>query len=101
MYAGITKAGVKEVFRNDRIWIAGDHRVDPRNYNTPLSRKLIGAATKAERMFKLTENKGPNYTIMHTEFVREKAQPGALVIGADSRVYCLLNSKCFSLLIQV
>ncbi|KAF9697154.1 hypothetical protein EKO04_005150 [Ascochyta lentis] len=84
LYAGITRAGVKEVFRNDRIWIAGDHRVDPRNYDSPLSQKLIGAATKAERTFRLTENKGPNYTIMHTEFVREKAQPGTLVVGADS-----------------
>ena len=29
-------------------------------------------------------NLGMNYTIMHTEFVRERAQPGTLVIGADS-----------------
>lgn len=79
------------MFRNDRIWIAGDHRVDPRNYDSPLSQKLIGAATKAERTFRLTENKGPNYTIMHTEFVREKAQPGTLVVGADSRKACLLS----------
>lgn len=27
---------------------------------------------------------GMNYTIMHTEFVRARAQPGMLVIGADS-----------------
>jgi homoaconitase/3-isopropylmalate dehydratase large subunit len=84
LYSGITKAGVKTIFRNDRLWIAGDHRVDPRNYNTPLSQKLIGAAVKAEQTFKLTDYKGSNYTIMHTEFVRERATPGSLVIGADS-----------------
>ena len=59
--------------------------MDPRNYDTPLSQKLIGAAVKAERSFKLTDYKGLNYTIMHTEFVRERAEPGYLVIGADSR----------------
>ncbi|KAL8783497.1 MAG: hypothetical protein Q9213_004593 [Squamulea squamosa] len=85
LYAGISKAGVRQVFRNDRIWIAGDHRVDPRNYKTALSQKLIGAATKAQQSFKLTDYKGANYTIMHTEFVRQKAEPGSLVIGADSR----------------
>jgi homoaconitase/3-isopropylmalate dehydratase large subunit len=85
LYTGITKAGVRSIFRNDRLWIAGDHRVDPRNYSTPLSQKLIGTAVKAERSFKLTDYKGSNYTIMHTEFVRERAEPGSLVIGADSR----------------
>lgn len=47
----------------------------------------MGAANKAERTFKLTENKGANFTIMHTEFVRQKALPGTVVIGADSRKY--------------
>lgn len=32
----------------------------------------------------MTENQGMNYTIMHTEFVRERAEPGMLVIGSDS-----------------
>lgn len=47
----------------------------------------MGAANKAERAFKLTENKGANFTIMHTEFVRQKALPGNVIIGADSRKY--------------
>ncbi|KAL9104372.1 MAG: hypothetical protein Q9163_000672 [Psora crenata] len=85
LYAGITKAGVQQIFRNDRVWIAGDHRVDPRNYNTALSQKLLGTATKAQQSFKLADYKGANYTIMHTEFVRQRAEPGSLVIGADSR----------------
>ncbi|MCJ1229307.1 hypothetical protein MMC12_005972 [Toensbergia leucococca] len=71
-------------WRNDRLWLAGDHVVDPRTYNTPLNRKLIGASDKAAKDYKLTDYKGPNYTIIHTEFVRERAEPGMMVIGADS-----------------
>lgn len=81
------KAGAGAVFRNDRLWLAGDHRVDPKNYDTPTSKQMTEAMQKAEREFKLTEFKGNNYTIIHTEFVRERAEPGSLVIGADSRMY--------------
>ncbi|KAJ5610280.1 aconitase family protein [Penicillium lagena] len=72
------------IWRNDRFWIAGDHVVDPRTYNTPLNRRLIKATDKAAQDFKLTDYKGPNYTIMHTEFVRERAEPGLLILGSDS-----------------
>lgn len=79
------RSGSKGIFRNDRLWLAGDHHVDPRNYNTPQGRKLLEASAKAETDFLLTDYQGPNYTIIHTEFVRERAEPGFVVIGADSR----------------
>ncbi|OAL18759.1 hypothetical protein AYO22_10453 [Fonsecaea multimorphosa] len=78
------------VWRNDRFWLAGDHVVDPRTYDTPLNRRLLAAADKVAMDHKLTEWKGPNYTILHTEFTRERAQPGQLILGSDSRaVGCL------------
>lgn len=81
----MSQTDTKTIFRNDRLWLAGDHRVDPRDYYQPKSRKLIESAEKAERDFKLTDYKGSNYTIIHTEFVRERAEPGLLAIGEDSR----------------
>lgn len=47
-------------------------------------RDLIACVEKARSEFRMTEYQGLNYTIMHTEFVRERAEPGMLVIGADS-----------------
>ncbi|KAK3692463.1 aconitase family protein [Podospora appendiculata] len=76
--------GQPGIFRNDRLWIAGDHVVDPRAINHPRIRPLIEACERARRVFKLTEYQGMNYTIMHTEFCRERAQPGMLVVGSDS-----------------
>ena len=81
----IERNGDRSIFRNDRLWLAGDHRVDPRNYDTPQSRALIEKAELAQQQFKLTDYKGSNYTIIHTEFVRTRAEPGMLVVGADSR----------------
>ena len=80
-YESLGKPGI---FRNDRLWIAGDHVVDPRVNNHPRIRPLIESSERARRVFKLTEYQGTNYTIMHTEFCRERAQPGMLVIGSDS-----------------
>ncbi|KAL3485306.1 aconitase iron-sulfur domain-containing protein [Aspergillus germanicus] len=72
------------VWRNDRFWLAGDHTVDPRTYDQPRVRELMEGMQDAKRRFKMTENQGSNYTILHTEFVRERAEPGMLVIGSDS-----------------
>lgn len=72
------------VWRNDRFWLAGDHVVDPRTYEQPRVRGLIEGMEKAKKSFKMTENKGSNFTILHTEFVRERAEPGMIVIGSDS-----------------
>lgn len=76
--------GEPGIFRNDRLWIAGDHVVDPRVKNVPKIKSLVDSAERARQIFKLTEFQGMNYTIMHTEFCRERAQPGQLVIGSDS-----------------
>lgn len=76
--------GKPGIFRNDRLWIAGDHVVDPRVMQVPKIKALVESSEKARQVFKLTEYQGMNYTIMHTEFCRERAQPGMLIIGSDS-----------------
>jgi homoaconitase/3-isopropylmalate dehydratase large subunit len=87
-WAGMEKTyeamGNPGIFRNDRLWIAGDHVVDPRVMDHPKVKPLIEASERARHVFKLTEYQGMNYTIMHTEFCRERAQPGMLVFGSDS-----------------
>jgi homoaconitase/3-isopropylmalate dehydratase large subunit len=80
-YEALGKPGI---FRNDRLWIAGDHVVEPRVMDHPRIKALVDSCEKARQVFKLTEYQGMNYTIMHTEFCRERAQPGMLVIGSDS-----------------
>lgn len=72
------------IWRNDRFWLAADHVVHPDAAPTPNMLDLIARAEKAKLDFKMTEYQGLNYTIMHTEFVRERAEPGMLAIGADS-----------------
>ncbi|GAQ11764.1 putative aconitate hydratase [Aspergillus lentulus] len=76
--------GKPGIHRNDRFWLAGDHVVDPRIRDVPKVRALIDASERARRVFKMTEYQGMNYTILHTEFYRERAQPGMLIIGSDS-----------------
>ena len=76
--------GATEIWRNDRFWLAGDHVVEPRIADRPTVKALVATAEKARKDFKMTEYQGMNYTIMHTEFVRERAQPGMLVVGSDS-----------------
>ncbi|KAL7934638.1 aconitase iron-sulfur domain-containing protein [Trichoderma chlorosporum] len=78
------RLGNPGIFRNDRFWLAGDHVVDPRIKHMPPVKKLIESSEKARKVFKMTEYQGMNYTIMHTEFFRERAQPGMLIIGSDS-----------------
>ncbi|KAI1340845.1 3-isopropylmalate dehydratase large subunit 2 [Xylariaceae sp. FL0016] len=85
------------IFRNDRFWLAGDHVVEPRNMHTPLSKKLTAQSERARRQFKMTEYQGNNYTIMHTEFFRERTQPGMLVIGSDSHTCSSGANGCLSI----
>lgn len=72
------------IWRNDRFWLAGDHVVHPTIIDQPKIKAYIETSEKAKRDFKMTEYQGMNYTIMHTEFVRERAQPGMLIVGSDS-----------------
>jgi Aconitase family (aconitate hydratase) len=81
IYNSLNKPGI---FRNDRVWLAGDHVVDPRALQHPRIKPLVEASERARRAFNMTEYQGMNYTIMHTEFCRERAQPGMLVLGSDS-----------------
>lgn len=80
---GDKRAGTK-IFRNNRFWLAGDHLVTTQNRSTPPYSTFAFSAEKAYRDFHMTEYQGMNYTIMHTEFVRNRALPGQLILGSDS-----------------
>ncbi|KAI0006237.1 hypothetical protein F4779DRAFT_597114 [Xylariaceae sp. FL0662B] len=89
--------GEPGVFRNDRFWLAGDHLVDPRVNDTPKVAKVIKSIERAKKVFKMTEYQGMNYTIMHTEFYRERAQPGMLIIGSDSHTCSSGANGCLAI----
>ena len=89
--------GSPGIWRNDRLWIAGDHVVHPTITNEPKVKAYIEASEKAKKDFRLTEYQGMNYTIMHTEFVRERAEPGMLVIGSDSHTCSAGAVGCLSI----
>ncbi|OAP59168.1 hypothetical protein AYL99_06466 [Fonsecaea erecta] len=78
------RLGSPGIWRNDRFWLAGDHVVHPAVAQVPKIKALVEVAEKAKHEFKMTEYQGMNYTIMHTEFVRERVEPGMLAIGSDS-----------------
>ncbi|KAI0112253.1 hypothetical protein GGR51DRAFT_557435 [Nemania sp. FL0031] len=100
-WAGMNKiydsVGRPGIFRNDRFWLAGDHRVEPALYDLPDVKKLMKTSRLAHEEFKMTEFQGFNYTIMHTEFVRERALPGQLIIGADSHSCSAGAVSCLSI----
>ncbi|RKP40268.1 putative aconitate hydratase [Dimargaris cristalligena] len=72
------------VNRNDRFWLAIDHSVDPRIMDQPRVKHLVNVSESFAKEVDLVDFYRPNYTILHTEFYRERAQPGQVVIGADS-----------------
>ncbi|KAJ1929842.1 hypothetical protein IWQ60_000803 [Tieghemiomyces parasiticus] len=72
------------VNRNDRFWLAIDHSVDPRIMDQPRVQHLVNLSEGFADEVGLTDFYRPNYTILHTEFYRERAQPGQVIIGADS-----------------
>jgi homoaconitate hydratase len=72
------------IHRKDRVWLAQDHTVDPRINARTTVKKTIDLVEAAAKELGLVDYYGPNYTIMHTEFCRERAQPGQVVIGSDS-----------------
>ncbi|KIV79205.1 hypothetical protein PV11_06776 [Exophiala sideris] len=76
--------GSPDIWRNDRFWLAGDHVYHPAVASNPKIKSFLDVAEKAKNEFKMTEYQGMNYTIMHTEFVRERVEPGMLAIGSDS-----------------
>ena len=78
------KLGNPGIWRNDRFWLAGDHIVHPDVRGEAKVERMVDLALKAKNMFRMTDFQGMNYTIMHTEFVRERAEPGMLCVGSDS-----------------
>ncbi|KAJ2722242.1 hypothetical protein GGI07_003449 [Coemansia sp. Benny D115] len=80
-YNAMGRPGVN---RNDRFWLAVDHTVDPRIMDQAKPRELVSTSEQFAEEAHLVDFYRPNYTILHTEFYRERAQPGQLVIGADS-----------------
>ncbi|KAK5996401.1 Putative aconitate hydratase [Cladobotryum mycophilum] len=91
------KLGQPGIFRNDRFWLAGDHVVDPRIRGLPPVKKLIESSERARKVFKMTDYQGLNYTIMHTEFFRERAQPGMLIVGSDSHTCSSGANGCLAI----
>ncbi|TDH71346.1 hypothetical protein CCR75_007354 [Bremia lactucae] len=81
MHAAI---GRPPLHRPDRFWLALDHTVDPRVNHLPKQKALIEMSTNFAKTHGLTDFQPANTTIMHTEFARKRAQPGQIVIGADS-----------------
>lgn len=70
--------------RNDRVWLAVDHTVDPRTNHQSRQKALIDKAERFRDEAKIIDFLPPNTSIMHTDFTRDRAQPGYLVIGSDS-----------------
>lgn len=89
--------GAPGIWRNDRFWLAGDHVVHPTISDTPKIKAYIERSEKAKRDFKMTQYQGMNYTIMHTEFVRERAEPGMLIVGSDSHTCSAGAVGCLSI----
>lgn len=71
-------------FRNDRLWLAVDHTVDPRTNHQPKQKALMAKAERFRREAKIIDFLPANTSIMHTDFTRERAQPGRIVVGSDS-----------------
>ncbi|KAI1104079.1 aconitase iron-sulfur domain-containing protein [Jackrogersella minutella] len=97
MEATYEQIGKPGIFRNDRFWLAGDHVVDPRVRTNPTVKKLVESSEKARKVFKMTEYQGMNYTIMHTEFFRERSQPGMMIIGSDSHTCSSGANGCLAI----
>ena len=66
VYNSVGKPGI---FRNDRFWLAGDHRVEPPLYDNPKVKKLMDTSNRAQRDFKMTDFQGFNVSQWHCEDV--------------------------------
>lgn len=97
MLPTLREIGSEKVWRNDRFWLAGDHVVDPRINHVPKIQALIKNAEDAKKKFKMTDYQGLNYTIMHTEFARTRAQPGMLILGSDSHTCSSGANGCLAI----
>jgi hypothetical protein len=57
VYDSVGRPGI---FRNDRFWLAGDHRVEPPLYGNPKVKALMDTSSRAQRDFKMTDFQGFN-----------------------------------------
>ena len=80
----IRHLGVTKLWRDDRFFLCVDHSVDPRNYHEEKVRRRIKVCDDFSKEFNVKEYYGPNQSILHTEFYRQKCTPGTIIIGADS-----------------
>ncbi|ORZ31677.1 putative 3-isopropylmalate dehydratase large subunit [Catenaria anguillulae PL171] len=88
--------GRPKIHDRNRFWLAIDHTVDPSINHLPKARGLIQASEDFAKEAQLTDFHGPNQTILHTEFCRQRAQPGQIVIGADSHSCSAGNVGAFA-----
>ena len=73
IYDAIGKPGI---YRNDRFWLAGDHRVEPSLYHHPKVKELMDASERAKNEFKMTDFQGFNVCLsphLATFFVQKVA----------------------------
>ncbi|OJJ64186.1 hypothetical protein ASPSYDRAFT_139400 [Aspergillus sydowii CBS 593.65] len=88
LWAGMEKTydqmGRPRRYRNDRLWLAVDHTVDPRTNHQPRQQALISKAERFRHEAKIVDFLPANTSIMHTDFTRDRAQPGRIVVGSDS-----------------
>lgn len=88
LWAGMEKTydqmGRPRPHRNDRLWLAVDHTVDPRTNHQTKQWGLMAKAERFRREAKIIDFLPANTSIMHTDFTRERAQPGRIVVGSDS-----------------
>ncbi|KAL5336609.1 hypothetical protein BJX70DRAFT_389805 [Aspergillus crustosus] len=88
LWAGMEKTydqmGRPRPYRNDRLWLAVDHTVDPRTNHQPRQQGLMAKAERFRREAKIIDYLPANTSIMHTDFTRDRAQPGRIVVGSDS-----------------
>eukprot|EP00922_Rhytidocystis_sp_ex-Travisia-forbesii_P050649 GHVS01075248.1.p1 GENE.GHVS01075248.1~~GHVS01075248.1.p1 ORF type:complete len:575 (+),score=77.04 GHVS01075248.1:217-1941(+) len=66
------------------FFLACDHSVDPKNYHEDVIKKRIAMCQEFADEHNVSDYFGPNESILHTEFYRQKAEPGTVIVGADS-----------------
>eukprot|EP00922_Rhytidocystis_sp_ex-Travisia-forbesii_P050643 GHVS01075242.1.p1 GENE.GHVS01075242.1~~GHVS01075242.1.p1 ORF type:complete len:575 (+),score=91.47 GHVS01075242.1:119-1843(+) len=67
-----------------RFFLACDHSVDPKNYHEDVIKKRVAMCKDFADEHNVVDYFGPNESILHTEFYRQKAEPGTVIVGADS-----------------
>jgi aconitate hydratase/homoaconitate hydratase len=80
-----TMLGRPRLSNPDRFYLAIDHTVDPVTLAIdPRARKLAERSRDFAKESGIKHFYDANVTIMHTHFYRDLAQPGEVILGADS-----------------